>query len=208
MDEDLASMSLEALTATFGARHFGRNSCLRHAEHDPSGKSGDKADGRHEAVHFVLATVSCFSSVPVPVSLGTYFVLCLSDFSSSSFTKLDPSPMHPQPCLGLSRYLQTRLTPLPLECLQLVFRTIADGRDSNTLTALLRCNSYFFEATIPFLYGDPLDLLLEYSSQPLHQKTSQLLTLLLFCTSVELQSELLQARFDLRFLLNRIQAPL
>ncbi|KAG0289001.1 hypothetical protein BGZ96_007333 [Linnemannia gamsii] len=51
------------------------------------------------------------------------------------------------------------LSSLPLECLQLVIRQLADQRDTITLAALLRVNRHFCTVTLPILYQNPFDLI-------------------------------------------------
>ncbi|KAK3815667.1 MAG: hypothetical protein J3R72DRAFT_461520 [Linnemannia gamsii] len=49
--------------------------------------------------------------------------------------------------------------PLPLECLQMIIRQLANDGDANTLTSLLRTNKHICSATLPILYQDPFQVL-------------------------------------------------
>ncbi|KAG0353243.1 hypothetical protein BG005_007459 [Podila minutissima] len=88
--------------------------------------------------------------------------------------------------------------PLPVECLQIIIKNIADEFDSTTLSILLRVNRAFFQATLPFLYSSPHQFLLRCEDvDDLYRRSGQLSALLLQCSPVELQPELLLARYDI-----------
>ncbi|KAF9421489.1 hypothetical protein BGZ94_008817 [Podila epigama] len=88
---------------------------------------------------------------------------------------------------------------LPIECLVHIIENIAQEWDIATLGALIRVSKEFHWVTMPFLYGDPLQLL-EHSvpNETRHKRTEKLLRMLLLSSPAGSPwSELLVARFDL-----------
>ncbi|KAK3841058.1 MAG: hypothetical protein J3R72DRAFT_158473 [Linnemannia gamsii] len=89
--------------------------------------------------------------------------------------------------------------PLPLECLQMIIRQLANDGDTNTLACLLRTNKHFCSATLPILYKDPFRVL---SVNPtiavarnVPTRLSKLIKLLLHSNPDTLVSDLLRAAF-------------
>ncbi|KAG0053498.1 hypothetical protein BGZ83_000979 [Gryganskiella cystojenkinii] len=91
------------------------------------------------------------------------------------------------------------LLTIPLECLRLVLKILQDRKDTFTLSVLLRVNSYFCSATLPYLYSRALDSPAFYIPHLFTMVCSdhvKLLQTLLRQRPRELVSDLLDAAYD------------
>jgi len=88
------------------------------------------------------------------------------------------------------------LSSLPLECLQLIFRILQQKEDQISLSRLLRTNSYFCHATLPYLYGGVFGGTL-YSPSLAHPRSIKIVQILLSQRPPEDISNLLWAAYDL-----------